>query len=149
MARAETIEEIKCGGHPNGTTYGIVSTIPRNGRGYGTDISAHADDAASEANISALTSGTATTRPILVARIHGPADDVIDGFTDHQSLGHTRLDVENSTSLSEQSHEHRVLLVILANPGHIGHTRFEPLLLSEVSPGAASLTYLDAELVLE
>ena len=109
----------------------LMNTQPMSNKGCRTNIGAHADDAASKADIGALTTGTATTRPILVARIHGPADNVVDGLADHQGLGHTRLDIENSAGLPEQSHEYGILVVVLANPGHIGHTRFEPLIPSE------------------
>lgn len=103
-----------------------------------TDVGTNTDYAASKTDVSALSTRTATTRPILVAGIHSPADDVIDRLAHHQTLGHTRLDVEDSTRLPEQSHKYGVLLVVLANPGYISHTRLKPLWPSEMRDRAVN-----------
>lgn len=97
-----------------------------------TNIGTNADYAASKADVSALTARTATTRPVLVAGIHGPADDVIDRLADHQALGHARFDVEDRARLAEQSYEYGVLLVVFAYPRYISHTRLEALIPSEM-----------------
>ena len=91
-----------------------------------TNICAHSDDAASESNIGALTSGTATARPVLVSRIESTPNDVVHGFTNHQTLRHARLDVKHGAGFTKQRGQHRVLFVVLSEPGDITHRRLEP-----------------------
>lgn len=92
-----------------------------------TDIGPHTDDASSEADHGALAARAATARPVLIARVDGAPDDVVDRLADHQRLRHAGLDVEHGARLAQESHHDGLLGVILAQPGDVAHGGFVAL----------------------
>lgn len=121
-----------------------------------TNVSPHSNHASSNTNHSTFTPRAPTARPVLVARVKGSPDDIIDSLTDHQCLRHTRLGVEDSASFPQERDEDGLACVVFAEPGDIAHGRFEALLgdtsaeyVCRDAADSISATYFDTQLVLE
>lgn len=95
--------------------------------GQPTNISANSHDTPAESDNRTLTTAAPAGRPILVKRVRGAAEDVVDGLAHHQALRDASLDVEHGTRLLQHGDDDGVLLVNLADPAGEAHRRVEAL----------------------
>lgn len=86
----------------------------------------------------------------LLTGIYRSPWNIVDGFTHHQALRHTRLDIEDGTCFQKQIYQYRVISIILSNPGGISHASFQSLkVLACIIWTWTEDNYFDSKLIFE